>query len=106
MGLGKGIFLVSKKIFFDFIVRGVLSVPIHRVDVLGQRLLLQQVLPNGLKNKSLYLLGFEKGILLVSDKIFFENSQAVSSSQRAVINQAILTWQNDSFVQLVRPLYL
>ena len=32
--------------------------------------LLQQVLPNGLKNKSLYLLGFEKGKMAVSDKKF------------------------------------
>ena len=76
----RAFFWYRKKFFFDFIVRGVLSVPIHRVDVLGQRLLLQQVLPNGLKNKSLYLLGFEKGILLVSDKIFFESFQTVSSS--------------------------
>ena len=55
-------------------------VPIHRVDVLGQRLLLQQVLPNGLKNKSLYSIGFEKVIFLVSDKKIFEDFQTVSSS--------------------------
>ena len=51
-------------------IKIIFSVPIHRVDVLSQRLLLQQVLPNGLKNKSLYLLGFEKGKMAVSDKKF------------------------------------
>ena len=71
IGFEMAIFLVSKKIFFDFIVRGVLSVPIHRVDVLGQRLLLQHALPNSHRYKFLYSIGFEKGILLVSDKIFF-----------------------------------
>ena len=43
-------------------IKNIFSVPIHRVDVLCQRLLLQQVLPNGLKHKSLYSIGFEKGI--------------------------------------------
>ena len=72
IGFEKGIFkgCISKKFL----------VPIHRVDVLSQHLLLQQVLPNGLKNKSLYLLGFEKGIFLVSDKKIFEDFQTVSSS--------------------------
>ena len=55
-------------------------VPRHRVDVLSQGLLLQHAPPNGLKNKSLYLLGFEKGIFLVSDKKIFEDFQTVSSS--------------------------
>ena len=58
----------------------IFSVPIHRVDVLSQGLLLQHAPPNGLKNKSLYLLGFEKGIFLVSDKKIFEDFQTVSSS--------------------------
>ena len=87
-------------------IKKIFSVPIHRIDVLSQRLLLQQVLPNGLKNKSLYLLGFEKGIFLVSDKKIFESFQTVPSLQRVLVRQAILTWQNDLFAQLVKFLYI
>ena len=53
---------------------------------------------------SLYI-GFSRAKNEVSDKIIFGSFQTVSSSQEAVTHQAILTWQNDSFAQLVRPLY-
>ena len=56
--------------FFGGVFQKNFSVPIHWVDVLGQRLLLQQAPSNGHRYKVLYSIGFEKGIFLVSDKIF------------------------------------